>query len=157
MNSNTNTRYKIIEIDPASETAHLLIGELHADLETKYGKGNIENFHNENDSMLVFLVIVDSFNNPLACGAIKHFSNGTIEIKRMFVLPEQRGKGLSKKILIELEKTAIKLGYRRAVLETGLKQPEAISLYRATGYTQLKCYGKFAEDPESICFQKAFL
>ena len=148
--------FKIIEIDPASETAHLLIGELHADLETKYGKGSIENFHNENDSMLVFLVAVDSFNNPLACGALKHFSKGTAEIKRMFVLPEQRGKGLSKNILNELEQTAIKLGYKRVVLETGHKQPEAISLYRTNGYSQLKCFDKFSDDPDSICFQKTF-
>jgi GNAT superfamily N-acetyltransferase len=125
-------------------------------IETKYGKGSIENFHNENDSMLVFLVAVDSFNNPVACGALKHFSNGTAEIKRMFVLQEQRGKGLSKKILAELEKISIKLGYKRAVLETGLKQPEAISLYRSNGYIPIKCYGKYAADPESVCFQKTF-
>lgn len=148
--------YKIIEADPLSVQALTLTRLLFNDLELKYGKGSIENFYNENNSLLIFLITVDSFNTPVACGGLIHFSSGTCEVKRMFVIPEQRGKGLAKKILSELENCAVRLNYKQVVLETGRKQPEAISLYEQLGYSMIECYGKFRQDPDSVCFKKIF-
>ena len=92
--------------------------------------------------------------NAVACGALKHFDDNTAEIKRMYVKPEYRGRGLSKLILSELEDKAKELNYNRLVLETGLKQPEAMNLYNKFGYKPLKCYGQHADDPDSRCFEK---
>ncbi len=62
--------------------------------------------------------------------------------------------GLSKLILRQLEDYAKELNYTRLILETGIKQPEAISLYQKFGYNPLRCYGRHANDPDSRCFEK---
>ena len=132
----------------------ILTDELHNDLELIYGKGVIEEFAEENKQMLIFYVAYDESDNAVACGALKHFNDDTAEIKRMYVKPEYRGRGLSKLILSELEDKARELNYNRLVLETGLKQPEAMNLYSKFGYKPLKCYGRHADDPDSRCFEK---
>jgi len=127
---------------------------LHKDLELIYGKGLIESFEEENEQMLIFYVAYDDNGIVVACGALKHFDETTAEIKRMYVKPESRGLGISKKILLKLEHHARELHYQRLVLETGLKQPEAKSLYRKFGYNPLKCYGRHTNDADSRCFEK---
>lgn len=67
---------------------------------------------------------------PIACGALKQYNSFTVEIKRMYTMPEARGKGIATKILTELENWASELGNKRCILETGKKQPQAISLYK---------------------------
>ncbi len=129
-------------------------GSLHADLELRYGKGSIEEFIEENKYMIIFFAAVDESGNAAACGALKHFDDHTAEIKRMYVKDEYRGKGLSKLILKQLEDTALKMNYRRIVLETGLKQPEAMNLYEKFGYTKIKPYGRHKDDPDSVCYEK---
>ena len=127
---------------------------LHKDLELIYGKGLIESFKEENEQMLIFYVAYDDNGIAVACGALKHFDEITAEIKRMYVKENFRGRGISKKILLKLEHHARELQYQRLVLETGLKQPEAMSLYSKFGYTPIKCYGRHANDPDSRCFEK---
>lgn len=90
----------------------------------------------------------------VSCGAIKEFGPGIMEIKRMFTLPEHRGKGMAAIILSELEKWALELSCHRCVLETGKKQPEAIRLYTKCGYSLIPNYGQYAEMENSVCFQK---
>lgn len=148
---------KNFKIKPASANSveiKILTDELHKELELIYGKGIIEEFVDENEQMLIFYVAQDESGNAAACGALKHFDDQTAEIKRMYVKSEHRGRGLSKIILSELEAKAKELNYNRLVLETGLKQPEAMSLYNKFGYKPLKCYGKHADDPDSRCFEK---
>jgi putative acetyltransferase len=91
---------------------------------------------------------------PVACGAIRALDDQTIEIKRMFVLPEHRGKGYAGQILAELEHWATALGYHRCVLETGKKQPEAIALYLKSGYQTMSNYGQYAGVENSVCMEK---
>jgi GNAT superfamily N-acetyltransferase len=146
--------FKIKKVSANSLEVNLLSDELHKDLELIYGKGLIENFKEENEQMLVFFVAYDEAENAVACGALKHFSHTTAEIKRMYVKPDYRGRGISKIILTRLEEEAKELNYNRLVLETGLKQPEAMSLYRKFGYSPLKCYGRHVNDPDSRCFEK---
>lgn len=148
-----------IKIKKASATSpdiKLLSELLHKELEIIYGKGTIEDFFNENIEMLLFYIVYDESENAIACGALKHFDDTTAEIKRMYVEPEYRGRGISKKILLQLEYDAKELNYKRLVLETGLKQPEAMSLYQKFGYKPLKCYGRHANDADSRCFEKFF-
>lgn len=146
--------FKIKPVSANSVQIKILTDELHKELELIYGKGIIEEFMDENEQMLIFYVAYDESGNAVACGALKHFNDQTAVIKRMYVKPEYRGRGLSKNILSELEDKAKELNYNRLVLETGLKQPEAMSLYTKFGYKSLKCYGKHAEDPDSRCFEK---
>jgi len=94
-------------------------------------------------------------NRPIACGAIKQFDFNTMEIKRMYVLPKYRGKKNAKNILSELEKWANELGIEKCVLETGKKQPEAISLYKKCGYKLMANYGQYAGIENSVCFEKS--
>lgn len=148
---------KLKKGSPHSADVKLLSDELHKDLEAIYGNGIIEDFLDENKEMLIFYVAYDENGNGIACGALKHYDDSTAEIKRMYVMPQFRGRGLSKLILMQLEDYAKELNYQRLILETGLKQPEAMSLYQKFRYKPLKCYGRHANDTDSRCFEKLIL
>lgn len=91
---------------------------------------------------------------PVACGAFKPYNNDSVEIKRMYVLSENRGKGVALNILKELENWAAELGYSGCVLETGKRQPEAIRLYEKSGYNRIPNYGQYANMDNSVCMSK---
>src|SRR4030095_5479656 len=94
---------------------------------------------------------------PVGCGAFRPFSEEEIdvaEIKRMYVEPRMRGRGISRSILAKLEKLARDCGYAVVRLETGLRQPNAIRLYETSGYHRIERYGRHREDPLSVCFEK---
>lgn len=91
---------------------------------------------------------------PAGCGAFKAYSPGKAEIKRMFVQPEHRARGIGMGILKELEEWAAELHYTECILETGKKQPEAIRLYQKAGYTLIKNYGQYENVENSVCFEK---
>jgi putative acetyltransferase len=145
---------KLTKVSSGSPEVKSLSDELHKELELIYGNGMIEDFLDENKQMLIFFVAYDESENATACSALKHFNETTAEIKRMYVKPEHRGRGISKLILTRIEDEAKELNYNRLVLETGLKQPEAMGLYNEFGYKPLKCYGRHTDDPDSRCFEK---
>jgi GNAT superfamily N-acetyltransferase len=91
---------------------------------------------------------------PVGCGAIKEYDTTTMEVKRMFVALDKRGKGIASVILNELENWAFELGYKKCILETGLKQPEAIRLYEKNNYKRISNYGQYANVVNSVCFEK---
>ena len=91
---------------------------------------------------------------PVGCGAFKPFNDTTIEVKRMFILPSHRGKSIASKVLNELELWAKELNYYSSVLETGLRQPEAIALYKKNGYTITPNYPPYEKMENSVCFNK---
>lgn len=93
-------------------------------------------------------------NIAVGCGAMKEFNPSTMEIKRMYTKVENRGKGTATMILCELEKWAVELSYKRCILETGIKQPEAIGLYEKNGYNLIPNYGQYADAEDSRCFEK---
>ncbi len=100
------------------------------------------------------IVIAYVDEKAVGCGSFKAYEPGVVEIKRMFVLPEYRGKGVAIALLTELEQWAEEEGNTGCVLETGKKQPEAIKLYEKCGYTFIPNYGKYAEVENSICMMK---
>ena len=100
------------------------------------------------------VVIVYDNGIAVSCGALREFDPETMEVKRMFTEPASRGKGFASVVLRELEDWAIELGYKKCVLETGLRQPEAISLYKKQGYLSRPNYGKYANVSNSVCFEK---
>ena len=90
----------------------------------------------------------------VGCGALKEFDEFSMEVKRMYVLPEKRGLGLAQKILQELEIWAKELGYKKCVLETGKRQIEAVQLYQKCNYKKIPNYGQYKKMENSICFEK---
>lgn len=101
-----------------------------------------------------YTVVAYENDKPVACGAIKEYSPNTIEVKRMYTMPECRGKGIATKVLTELEKWASELSYEKCILETGKKQPEAIRLYKKNGYKIIPNYGQYVGVENSLCFGK---
>jgi GNAT superfamily N-acetyltransferase len=88
------------------------------------------------------------------CGAMKQFDPGTMEVKRMYVLPSHRGEGIATEVLRELEKWAADLKMSRIILETGKRQPEAIRLYEKNGYLRTENFGPYVGIENSVCFEK---
>lgn len=93
----------------------------------------------------------------VGCGAIKEYEPGTMEVKRMFVKDEYRSKGIATFVLLELEKWTRELGYSKCILETGLKQPEAIRLYTKNNYSVIPNYGQYAGVDNSVCMEKVLV
>lgn len=110
---------------------------------------------------VVAMLLVRDGAEPVACGALRDVSAtqgpGTVEIKRLYVAPSRRGRGLSRLVMAELEARARALGYGRLILETGVMQPEAIGLYLALGYDPIEAYGEYKDHPGSRCFGKALV
>jgi GNAT superfamily N-acetyltransferase len=104
-----------------------------------------------------YVVVAYEDGEPAGCGAIKEYSPDTMEVKRMFVMPAHRRKGIAAKILKELETRAAELSYKKCILETGKKQPEAIELYRNNGYQSIPNYGQYAGVENSVCFIKQLI
>jgi putative acetyltransferase len=100
------------------------------------------------------VVVAYENEKPVGCGAIKEFEPGTMEVKRMYVSPDERKKGIASRILNELENWASELSCTMFILETGKRQPEAIGLYTKSGYKQIPNYGQYAGVENSVCFEK---
>ncbi len=131
-----------------------LIAALDDDLYQRNGEAQLKYRQYNHVDMINHVVVVYADGRPVGCGAFKKFDEESVEIKRMFVYPEMRGKQLAAKILQELEKWAIDEGYSNAVLETGHKQTEAIRLYTVAGYSLTDNYGQYVGMDESICYRK---
>ena len=104
--------------------------------------------------MIKYAVVAYENDEPLSCGALKEYGPGIMKVKRMFTLPLARGKGIAGKILKELKFWAQEIGFEKCILETGIKQPEAIGLYKKNGYKLIPNYGQYAGVENSLCFEK---
>jgi GNAT superfamily N-acetyltransferase len=109
----------------------------------------------------LFLVAYDTTGDPVASGGWRAMDasplghrDGDAEVKRMFVAPGARGRGIARRILAALEDSARAAGRTRMVLETGLRQPEAIALYLSSGYEPTEKFGHYRDEPESRCYTK---
>ncbi|MFJ8852097.1 GNAT family N-acetyltransferase [Streptomyces sp. NPDC102437] len=109
----------------------------------------------------LYLLAYDALDRPVATGGWRTqdrndegYSDGDAELKRMFVIPEGRGKGLARRILAALEEDARAAGRVRMVLETGDRQPEAIALYVSSGYAPCEKFGHYRMYESSRCYAK---
>ena len=126
------------------------------DQELAVRDGEEHGFYHQFNSItqIKYAVVAYVNDEPVGCGAIKEFDSIAMEVKRMFVQPQHRGKGIAIAILNELELWAKELGFIKTVLETGKKQPEAIGLYCKLGYNITTNYGQYIGVENSICFEK---
>ena len=146
---------RIIRTNSQDEQFVALVRLLDADLRIRDGEEHdFYAAYNKIDS-IAHVVVAYVEDVAVGCGAIKKFDDGTIEIKRMYVRTEQRGKGIAGEVLRELELWAVELGFNEAVLETGKKQPEAIRLYEKSGYKHIPNYGQYQGVENSVCMKKS--
>ena len=145
---------KLIRTDSTHPDFISLVRLLDADLATRDGAEH--GFYAQYNKIAMIKHAIVGYENdiPVSCGAIKEFDSGSMEVKRMYTLPEYRGKGHAANVLAELEKWAAELSYKKCVLETGLKQPEAIALYQKSGYIRIPNYGQYIGIENSQCFEK---
>ena len=138
-----------------SSAAKRLIKELDHDLMDRYPLQLIHGLRPEDikDPDLYFIMAyIDG--RAAGCGALRPLEPGIGEIKRMFVLPEYRGKGVARALLEALESRAVEMGHTSVRLETGTRQPEAIALYKSAGYAGIVKFGEYIDNPMSLCFEK---
>lgn len=145
---------KILNTDSTNIDFIKLVKLLDDDLNERYGELQKQyDKHNKVDSINdVIIIYKDEI--PVACGAFKEHNIDAIELKRIFVTKENRRQGLSKLIISELEKLGRSKGYKYALLETGIKQHEAINLYRNTRYEIIENYEPYIGNTNSLCMQK---
>ena len=140
--------------DHSSPDFQALIKQLDLDLRGRYPDDQDDyDQYNKVDAIDHVVVVYDE-DRAVGCGCFKTYDANAVEIKRMFVHPSSRGKGISKLVLQELEKWAYELGFKKAVLETGTKQHEAIGLYSKLNFSRIPNYGQYANMPYSVCFEK---
>lgn len=90
---------------------------------------------------------------PVACGAIWPYEAAVAQVRRMYVHREHRRSGLARAVLTRLIGAARSFGYRRLVLETGFRQIAAMRFYEAAGFSRIAPFGKYANDPTSVCYE----
>ncbi len=105
------------------------------------------------DPAVSFLVVRDG-DEAIGCGAILRDPRGWGEIKRMYVRPDQRGRGIGRRVLAELEKLARDARLPLLRLETGIHNAEALALYRRAGFIERGAFGDYAPDPLSVFMEK---
>ena len=113
-----------------------------------------EFFAHYNNVQLDHVLVVYDEERAVGCGAFKKYEEDTAEIKRMFVLPEARGKGIANMILTEIESWAIEQGFAHFILETSPKLHHAIALYTKMGYQFIPNYGQYIGVENSVCMKK---
>jgi GNAT superfamily N-acetyltransferase len=145
----------IIEPRPATDDDLVaLVGEQAKDLMRRYG--GADGGPDPVDPGAHFMVAVVG-HEAVGCGAIQPVDSDTVELKRLYVRPAHRGRGVARRLLSALEALAVSGGYARIRLETGIRQPEAIGLYESSGYDPIGVYEPYEGNPFSRCFEKTML
>ena len=153
----TMSGVRIEKCDVGSPAAIELIAALDAELDQRYPEEGANFFELEAgevapDSGAFVIAFVND--TPAGCGAVRRIDDLAFEIKRMYVVPSFRGRGIARAVLATLETEAQDLGASRLVLETGDRQPEALALYRRSGYSPIPRFGQYVDSPLSVCMAK---
>jgi GNAT superfamily N-acetyltransferase len=144
----------LLRTDSANTDFQQLVALLDADLRVRDGEDHAFYAQYNKSDAIKHVVVAYADEQPVGCGAIKYYEDGTMEVKRMYTSEGSRGKGIASVILTELETWAAQLGYSKCILETGLQQPEAIALYKKCNYSIIPNYGQYAGVENSVCFEK---
>lgn len=151
-----SARLELRPIAVGYDDATELIAELDADLAVRYGSdGDPVLAHPEEFELPHgrFFVVTEN-GAALGCAGIRRIASGTAELKRMYVRPGVRGRGLARLLLATCEQAAAELGYDELWLETGDAQPEAVALYLSAGYQPVPSFGQYQHSPRSITLGK---
>ncbi len=145
---------KLVRTNSENRDFIALVKLLDADLAIVDGKDHV--FYSQFNKIdnIRYVIVAYEDEKAMGCGAIKEFDKGTMEVKRMYVSPQNRKKGIASMILSELEKWASELSASKCILETGKRQYEAVGLYKKSGYQLIPNYGQYAGVENSLCFEK---
>ena len=145
---------QIVKTDSSSPDFQNLVAMLDADLAIRDGDDHAFYAQFNKTDKIKYVVLVYSDNMAIACGAIREWATGIMEVKRMFVHPDFRRNGFAQIVIKNLESWASELGYHKCILETGKNQPEAIQLYQKIGFQIIPNYGQYVNIENSVCMQK---
>ena len=145
---------KLVRTDSAQKHFCELTAKLENELRIRDGDASVHLAKLNQVNGLNRVLVAYENELPVGCGAIRPYTARKAEIKRMYVEPKSRGRGIATLMLTGLEQWAVELGYRECVLETGKNQPEAIALYEKSGYRAIPNFGKYKGEPNSVCFAK---
>jgi transketolase len=143
--------------DIESPIVQQLIAALNAELSERYHEPGANHFRLDPAEVVegqgAFLVAYVG-DRAVGCGAVRRNDDATAEIKRMYVEPLARGGGVARRVLEQLEAEARRLGASRVVLETGIRNPEALALYLRAGFVEIPLFGEYLGSPLSVCLGK---
>ena len=150
------TAVEIVRCTTAAPEFQSLVRGLDAELRERYGE--VQSLYaplNKVVEIETAVVALDTASRtPLGCGCFKQHAPGTIELKRMYVAPQSRGRRIGAQLVSALEDWARTLGYTAAVLETGNRQHEAVALYTRCGYVRTQNFPPYDALPASICMRR---
>jgi len=141
---------RLVECD--SPDFAVLVSALDAELEDRYPGLSADAPPPAQD--LLVAVVAYSGDAPVGCGALRELEPGVVEIKRMFVLPEARRLGAARRVLEALEARGRALGYSAVRLGSGVRQPEALTLYESCGYCRIPLFGEYEGGELCVCYEK---
>lgn len=147
---------KLLRTDSGHPDFIRLVGLLDAELAVIDGEEHAFYHQFNKVDAIKYALVAYHDGQALACGALKAYDAQSMEVKRMYTLPGARGKGVASSVLTGLETWARELGFEKCVLETGIRQPDAIRLYTKNGYAVIPNYGQYAGVENSVCFEKKF-
>ncbi|MFL0353818.1 GNAT family N-acetyltransferase [Xanthomarina sp. GH4-25] len=149
--------FKLVRTNSKNIDFVYLVKQLNAYLKIMDGKEH--DFYNQfnNIDVLKHTIVAYLDNKPIGCGAFKEYGSNSVEVKRMFTLPENRKQSVASNILTALETWAKELNYSTCILETGFRQVEAVQFYKKKGYKIIPNYGPYKNIENSICFKKELI
>ncbi|MFC5666328.1 GNAT family N-acetyltransferase [Kitasatospora misakiensis] len=148
----TSNEPTITEAAPDDPRILRLVRDLDTDLAARYPDEPCTGGAHIQPGIRFFLAEIDG--RPVGCCAIQPFPDGAAELKRMYVAPSARGRGIAARLLAEAEHTAAGLGHPEIRLETAVHQPEAIAVYTRAGYTRIPNYPPYQDKQLSRCYAK---
>jgi GNAT superfamily N-acetyltransferase len=151
----------VLRVEPDDPDVERFVRALLAELAVRYDDDDPDTIA-RTDPGARWVLLVDDDGSRIGCGAVQRLAKSVPgapadhgEIKRVYVVPEARGRGLSRLLMDGLLELARDTGYTWMQLETGDVQPEAIGLYETSGWTRVPNYGQYVEDPRSVCFGRS--
>lgn len=148
---------RILRTDSSHPDFRTLVAALDRDLAIRDGDDHAFYAQYNGITMIRHAIVVYLGDEPVGCGAFKEYEPGVAEVKRMFVPLQHRGQGIAGVVLQAVEQWAAEEGYHTCILETGVKQPEAIRLYQKSGYASIPNFGQYAGVDNSVCFEKKLI
>jgi GNAT superfamily N-acetyltransferase len=148
-----------VKVEPAAwddPDVQRLAAAQQAEIRARYDGAGEPGTPPSSDDVGVVLVARDDDGAAVGCGALRHLGDGIAEVKRMYVAPSVRGRGVAKAVLSCLEDAARDRGWSTLRLETGPRQPEAVGLYLSAGYRPIPAFGGYVGAPDaedSLFFQ----
>jgi putative acetyltransferase len=139
-------------VDTSSIDLLELVQALDADLEQRYPNHLMVGLPAASGGLFVVAYLGG---DPVGCGALRELGPEVGEIKRMFVLVRTRRRGIARHVLKRLETEAARRGYSKLLLESGVRQPEALALYESCGYRRIPSFGEYVGSKLSVCFEKS--